>query len=73
MDRSSLALVGVEFSECAKAALQQAARMARRQNATLHVLRYRMAKPEATPGFHKQYKHMLQRRSKDVVGASRWR
>jgi universal stress protein E len=38
MNRLKSVLVGVDFSECSKAALQQAARMAKWNGATLHVL-----------------------------------
>ena len=38
MNRLKSILVGVDFSECSKAALQQAARMAKWNGATLHVL-----------------------------------
>jgi len=38
MNRLKSILVGVDFSECSKAALQQAARMAQWNGATLHVL-----------------------------------
>jgi nucleotide-binding universal stress UspA family protein len=38
MHRLKSILVGVDFSECSKAALQQAARMAKWNGATLHVL-----------------------------------
>jgi nucleotide-binding universal stress UspA family protein len=38
MNRLKSILVGVDFSECSEAALQQAARMARWNGATLHVL-----------------------------------
>jgi len=62
----------VDFSETAKLALEQAARVAVQDGATLHVLHvfsapwrrlhYRAPTPQATPDFEKQYRDGLLRR-----------
>lgn len=62
----------VDFSETSQIALQQAARVAVQDGATLHILHvfsapwrrlhYRAPTPEATPDFEKQYRDGLRRR-----------